>query len=262
MEEGRLVSILSKNCIVEQIKQGKLILDAEKDPNGDFVVQAASYDLRAGRVIWKEPDSQILKMERYDSSKSEQSIVSLRPGQMVIVVAQEELNLPGDICGTVYSRNRLQKANILALNAGHVDPAFNGQIIIRLINLGSTVWTLALGEPIFTIVFEQLMDSYNALNVPSSKRDARDAKDTLEAARRTAEQAFSNPFHDLYQSEIKKQLIEHDSQLEIRLREKLAMDFFRKNQVQYLVIEVAVALIGALVLVLKVPWGDIVKWLL
>jgi deoxycytidine triphosphate deaminase len=248
------MSTLSKATILAHIASGELIVNPLM-VNGVPQVQAASYDLRAGRAVWKESSSEQLLLKSYEDDKDDPPILTLKPGQMMIVVAYEELKLPTNICGTVYSRNRLQKDNILALNAGHVDPGFQGQIIIRLINLGSNIWTLRLGEPIFTVVFQ-------FLDVPSQEVDVRGASDTLAAARRTAEQAFSNPFHDLYKSEISKQLTEHDNKLENRLREKLASEFFRKNQVQYLVIEVAVALFAALVLTLKVPWMEILKWLL
>jgi deoxycytidine triphosphate deaminase len=255
------MSILSQACIVALIKSAGMIRNYRERPNRDPWVEAASYDLRAGRAVWKDPDSGSLQMEKFHPTEEDQPILSLKPGQMVIVVTHEELTLPTDVCGTVYSRNRLQKDNILALNAGHVDPGYDGQIIIRLINLGSTIWTFPLGEPIFTIVFEQLQDDYHRKGIITSPKDHRSPSDTLSAACRTAEQAFSNPFHDLYQSEIRKQLIEHDNQLETTLREKLASEFFRKSHVQYLVIEVALALLAALVLVLKVPWSEIIKWL-
>jgi deoxycytidine triphosphate deaminase len=255
------MSILSQASITNLIKNAGMIRNYRKHPDREPWVEAASYDLRAGRAVWKDPDSESLQMETFHPDEPEQPILSLKPGQMVIVVTHEELALPADVCGTVYSRNRLQKDNILALNAGHVDPGYGGQIIIRLINLGSTIWTLPLGEPIFTIVFEQLQNEYESNNIATSRKDHRSASDTLSAACRTAEQAFSNPFHDLYQSEIRKQLIEHDNLLETTLREKLASEFFRKSQVQYLVIEVALALLAALVLALKVPWSEIIKWL-
>ena len=250
------MATLSKKTILSLIEQGKLIANPLM-VDGVVQVQAASYDLRAGKAVWKDSGSEQLLIKSYDDTPDNPPVLTLKPGQMMIVVALEDLKLPSSICGTVYSRNRLQKDNILALNAGHVDPGFQGQIIIRLINLGSNIWTFRLGDPIFTVVFQQL-------DVPIEEKDEdiREASDTLAAARRTAEQAFSNPFHDLYKSEIAKQLNEHDNELETRLREKLAAEFFRKNQVQYLVIEVALALFGALVLVLKVPWKELLQWLM
>ena len=62
--------------------------------------------------------------------------------------------MPSCLCGTVYSRNSLALAGILALNAGHVDPGYKGPIAIRLINLRATPWTLTLGQAIFTITFQ------------------------------------------------------------------------------------------------------------
>ena len=250
------MATLSKKAILSYIDKSELILNPLR-VQGEAQVQAASYDLRAGRAVWKESGSQHLQIKSFTDNMEDPPVLTLRPGQMMIVVALEELKLPKNICGTVYSRNRLQKDNILALNAGHVDPGFEGQIIIRLINLGSNIWTFRLGDPIFTLVFQ-----YLDAPIEKDEKDIRGASDTLAAARRTAEQAFSNPFHDLYKSEISKQLNEHDNKLETRLREKLAAEFFRKNQVQYLVIEVALALVTALVLVLKVPWKEVLEWLM
>ena len=47
-------------------------------------------------------------------------------------------------------------AGILALNAGHIDPGYDGPIVIRLINIRSIPWVLTMGDPIFTVVFQTL----------------------------------------------------------------------------------------------------------
>jgi len=75
---------------------------------------------------------------------------------MIFVVSYEEIKMPLDLCGTVYSRNSLAQKGILALNAGHIDPGFKGPITIKLINLRSVDYTVELGQPIFTIVFHTL----------------------------------------------------------------------------------------------------------
>ena len=144
---------------------------------GEADVQAASYDLRAGIALWKDKGSHELKLLFYDPTAPNQPVVTLLPGQMVFVITHEELNLPADVCGTVYSRNRLQKQNILALNAGHVDPGYRGPIIIRLINLGQTEWPLTLGEAVFTVVFHTV-EPFD----PDRPQDIRTKTETLSAA--------------------------------------------------------------------------------
>ncbi|MCI0562913.1 MAG: hypothetical protein MN733_30905, partial [Nitrososphaera sp.] len=124
--------ILYKARIEQLINQGTLILNPLRNGGGVPIVEAASYDLRAGIILWKDDSSNELRTEYLDEGKQHQAVVTLQPGQMVFVITHEELQLPTSVSGTVYSRNRLQKENILALNAGHVDPGYEGPIIIRL----------------------------------------------------------------------------------------------------------------------------------
>ena len=250
------MSILSSPEIKSRIVTGGLIRNVASLPDGSPKVEPASYDLRAGTVVWKQQDGNQVRMEVFDPGK-QSPMVTLSPGQMVIVITFEELSIPTDLCATVYSRNTLQKQNILALNAGHVDPGFDGQIIIRLINLGSSPWVLSLGAAIFTIVFHSIEEVDE-----QQRRDPRTAEETLSAARTIASQAFSNPLHDLYTDELEKRFARHDQELETRLRKELSDQFFRKDRVQVLAFEFAIALIAVLVLILKVPWGDLLKWVM
>jgi hypothetical protein len=48
---------LGKLEILRHIGEGRLILDPLLDAEGDPQVEAASYDLRAGVVVWKDKDS-------------------------------------------------------------------------------------------------------------------------------------------------------------------------------------------------------------
>src|SRR5229473_4999522 len=143
--------ILNKKDIQDAIDGGSLIRNALRDDTGAAVVEPASYDLRAGIVLWKNAENDCIERRDFDATGDllQQPVVTLRPGQMVFVITHEELRLPTDISGTVYSRNMLQKQNILALNAGHVDPGYEGPILIRLINLGAIPWPLPLGEAVF-----------------------------------------------------------------------------------------------------------------
>src|SRR5688500_6832913 len=145
--------ILSKKALKELIAEGQIVRDPTRDPQDKSALETetASYDLRVGTIVWKDPESGEVKQIDYEKGRgSDQRFFTLQPGQMVVVITKEELVLPLNVCGTVYSRNRLQKENILALNAGHVDPGYDGPIIIRLINLSSLPWILKLGDAVFT----------------------------------------------------------------------------------------------------------------
>lgn len=248
--------ILNKRQIQDHIDAGQLVLHPLRDSNGSPAVEPASYDLRAGIVLWK--DGTIIERRDFDEAGDflSQPFVTLRPGQMIFVITHEELKLPERVSATVYSRNSLQKQNILALNAGHVDPGFEGPIMIRLINLSSIMWSLTLGEPIFTVVFHTVEDGENLERHPR-----RTKQDTLQATMKTAAEAFSNPFHDLYERQIAKQLNDHYAGVENRLRENFGKLFFRRDQVAI----TAAAIVGALIIGLSVTsqinWSAVGRWL-
>jgi deoxycytidine triphosphate deaminase len=249
--------LLNRKEIRDCIKAGELVLYPAIE-DGVIAVEAASYDLRIGVVVWKEEGTDQIKQKVFDESKTSlEKPLTLKPGQMIFVVTHEELKLPKYIAGTVYSRNKLQKENILALNAGHVDPGYQGPIIIRLVNLGAAPWPFRLGDAVFTVVFHTVF--------PSDGGDRRSKKQMIDAATEAARNAFSNPFHDLYKDQVKKQLDEYYVGVETRLRDKFQDEFFRKNRVvEFLVYSVAALLVG-LALITRIPWGEVwkcVKWFL
>lgn len=249
--------ILNKKDLLDQIAAGQLVLNPLRDEAGTPVVEPASYDLRAGIVLWKHEDTSLIDVKYYAEAQEpcQQSVVTLRPGQMVFVITHEELKLTETVSATVYSRNKLQKENILALNAGHIDPGYEGPIMIRLINLSAIAWPLRLGEAIFTAVFHTVKGGDELSTHPR-----RTKTETLAAAMKTAAEAFSNPFHDLYKDQVRKQLDEYYAAVETRLREEFSKDFLRKNKVM----EVLVVAVGALVILLatitRIPWTTIWKW--
>lgn len=255
--------ILNKRDLIEGINQGRLIVHPLRDENGIPLVEPASYDLRAGIVLWKEAESQLIEQRDFDEQKDlwQQPVVTLRPGQMVFVITLEDLKLPPTISATVYSRNNLQKENILALNAGHIDPGYEGPIMIRLINLSSVAWPLHLGRAIFTVVFHTVRDGDDL-----GRHARRTRSETLDAAMKTAAEAFSNPFHDLYKGPIKTQLDEYYAEVENRLRTEFSKDFLRKDKVGELVVIAVAALVALLALVSRIPWSTTVwswcKWIL
>lgn len=244
--------ILCKTEIQRRIRDDQLVVDPKLDASGVPEAEAASYDLRAGIVVWKDKDSHEILTEYFDPSASFQKVVTLKPGQMAFIITHELVCLPPDLCGTVYSRNRLQKENILALNAGHVDPGYSGPIIIRLINLGRGEWPLPLGEPIFTMVFHTVKAS--DLDNPS---DRRSKNEMLLVAQQTAARAFSNPLHDLFTDELDQHFARYEQQLETRLREKFGAEFFRRSEVVTVSAVVVVAIVTLVSMIARIPWDKL-----
>lgn len=206
------MGVLNRKQIEDRVSNGELLRFPRKNETGQLDIEADSYDLAAGTIIWKEPaasrDEQKVITLKHDPnlSKAEQPTVTVQPGQMVFVVTLEDVLMPECLCGTVYSRNNLALRGILALNAGHVDSGYEGPIAIRLINMRATPWTLALGEPIFTIAF-QTLDEVPEEGTNAPRKESQDSM--IARVRDTADSALSNALFDLYASAMETRLNEY-----------------------------------------------------
>jgi deoxycytidine triphosphate deaminase len=221
------MTVLAFPELERRIAAGQLI-ERPRKRNGKLDIQPASYDLTAGRAVWKDSRSGELKEEHYDDSKplEKQATVCLEPGQMLSIVTHEEIRMPRDLCGMVYSKNGLALKGIFAFNAGHVDPGFEGPIVIRLINLRANQYTITLGQPIFTIVFERLEVSEDD-RPKLMARPAISMEQTVKAVREFADVALSNALFDLYAKPIDARLAEHRSESLMTIRSDLSREFVK-----------------------------------
>jgi deoxycytidine triphosphate deaminase len=247
--------ILNKPQIKKLLSDNKLIRNSARDENGEFTIEAASYDLRVGTLLWQDATTKNVRLIEYDDKKPSPEPFTVQPGQMVFVITHEELWLPPEICGTVYSRNKLQKQNILALNAGHVDPGYEGPIIIRLINLGLHSWPIRVGDAVFTVVFHTV-----DIDPEFRPKDRRTKEQMVAVAMETALQAFSNPFHDLYKRQIQEQLDEHYLKFETSLHKKLSKEFFTRDDLKGFLFFAGAIIVGALFILTRMPWSTLWIW--
>jgi len=247
--------ILNKSQIKKLLEADKLIHNAASDENGDFSIEAASYDLRVGTLLWQDASTKSVRLIEFDDKKPLPEPLTVQPGQMVFVITHEELCLPPDVCGTVYSRNKLQKENILALNAGHVDPGYEGPIIIRLINLGLHSWPIRVGDAVFTVVFHTV-----DLDPDFHPKDRRTKEQMVASAMEAALQAFSNPFHDLYKDQISRQLKDHYVEVETELHKKFAKEFFTRDDLKGFLFFAGAIVVAALFILTRMPWATLWNW--
>ena len=227
--------ILYKAELERRIEAGKLIVNPRrKDRTIDL--QPSSYDLMAGRAVWKEMQGNRSSIQEraYDPAIpfDRQPTVQLEPGQMMWVITHEELDIPVECCATVFSKNHLAMSGIFAFNAGHVDPGYRGPIVIRLISLRATPYTITLGEPIFTVVFETL--DVPEIDLPHlAGRPPLTMEEALTKVRRFADVALSNALFDLYAAKIEERLSNYKRDTLIQLREEIDKDFVKEEKLNY-----------------------------
>jgi deoxycytidine triphosphate deaminase len=233
MSRTASTGVLHKAELERRVLRGELIRNYRTN-GGHPDLQPASYDLTAGRAVWS--DSKGERHEQvYKPDSGERPFVVLAPGQMMSIITHEELVIPPDLCAAVFSKNRLAMNGIFAFNAGHVDPGFEGPIVIRLINFRAKPYTVTLGDPIFTIIFQTLTLPIDGDVL--SKRPRITMEETLTQVRQFADVALSNALFDLYSDRIKETLDDHRSETLAKLREELAKEFVRREKFGTFLIE-------------------------
>jgi deoxycytidine triphosphate deaminase len=187
--------ILIKNQILDRILNDNLIIKYQIDHSCNPKVETASYDLSVGSIVWKDSKSNNVKVLHYNEQLDidQQKYATLQPGQMMFVVTREEVNMPLNLSATVFSRNKLSRDGILALNAGHIDPGYRGPITIRLINLRATTYTIKLGIPIYTIVFQELSKEVDE----KERHPPISREETIKKVTASVDEALSNALYDL-----------------------------------------------------------------
>ena len=245
------MGVLTKNEIKAYIEKGELLSNPRRTANGEYDVQPDSYDLTAGKAIWKDSNRKVSPPLLYqpDLSVEEQGTHCLLPGEMVFVMTHENILMPKGLCGTVYTKNRLAMAGILALNAGHVDPGYCGPIVIRLINIRSEPWVLRMGTPIFSIVFQTLNEE------ASEGRPSISDKEMLERVEESASNSMGNALYDLYALEVEKRLLEHQSGVEEKFRQTMAKNFIQRNEFWSVCLKNTRAKIAAAIVFLAILGG-------
>ena len=228
------MAVLTRKEIERRLHNEEMLHKPRPGKDGHFDVEVDSYDLAAGTAIWKQPPNTsgagTVKTLRYlpEVPAVGQPTVTVHPGQMIFVVTLEDILMPTDLCGTVYSRNSLALHGILALNAGHVDSGYHGPIAIRLINLRAIPWTLTLGEPVFTITFQTV--DVDTRNTRGSDR-LMSQEEMIFRVRDTADASLSNALYDLYADNIDKRLNEFRLNAVEEFRKEMDIRWVRQDNI-------------------------------
>ena len=138
------MTTLSDKELEEEFKSGNLIAD----PNFDML-DGSSYELRLGDVYYDlNEDSKRFKLEPGEN-------VLIKPGHRVVLITEEELDVPADIAVRVVSKGSLFAVGLSPV-ATYADPGFKGKLGIVTQNISDKYIELPRGEPIAKAEFCEL----------------------------------------------------------------------------------------------------------
>lgn len=141
-------------------------------------IQPCSIDLHIGNIF--TPGA---RPGDLGSTENGHTSLILEPGQSVIVMSHEKLNLPGNIAAIALPPSRISSAGILIANFGHIDPGYSGHLRFTIINMGKEPYGLSQGEMIITVLLFEVANVAVPFNVrapePKPDRPSRSEIDIL-----------------------------------------------------------------------------------
>jgi dCTP deaminase len=143
------------------VQAGRLVID----PFDERLVQPASVDLRLGRefrvfrnyrlpyIDVKQEMPHLTELESID----EVNPFILHPGEFVLAVTMERVEIPDDLVGRLDGKSSLGRLGLIVHStAGFVDPGFKGRLTLELTNVANLPVTLYYAMPVSQISFSRL----------------------------------------------------------------------------------------------------------
>jgi dCTP deaminase len=142
-------------------------------PYDEVLVNPASIDLRLGNTLrlphwyWRNPVTRPFAWALSSQDPKEDpdqfwgdfvtfKTFTLWPGQFVLCHSLEEITIPLDHVGILYSKSSTGRLGLEHLHAGYADPGFFGQLTFEFSNMAPWPVRLTAGQPLMQLVFEQL----------------------------------------------------------------------------------------------------------
>ena len=144
--------ILGSSEIIKLIKEKKLIENVDLRNVG-----GAGVDIRAGS-FYRIKSGACLGIGRRELPEVEPirlNIVTIEPGEYILVETLEKVNMPENLCARMLPRSTLQRSGVYLFTA-LIDPGFNGTLTFGLKNLSKFPFKLEKGSRIAQIIFEEV----------------------------------------------------------------------------------------------------------
>lgn len=133
-------------------------------------LRAASYNLRMGNEAYVTPvsESDHKSIQRLESGGS----FRIPPGQFAFLLTHEAVRIPNDTFALVALRAReLQFKGLINVSGFHIDPGYNGRLVLAVYNAGPSEVHLRQGAILFEVFFADLDGPTNrAYGTGSSKK--------------------------------------------------------------------------------------------
>lgn len=172
--------VLSDGDIKKALKAGRIKITPTPDLKS--ALGSCSIDLRLGNTfrVFEHSQNAFIDPSRKDYSNEITREVKVRtgekfimqPGDFVLAVTLEKVQLPHDLMGRLEGRSSLGRLGIVVHSTASIfDPGWNGHCVLELGNLGRMAVSLTPGMRICAMTFEEL--SSRSENPYNKKKNAK-----------------------------------------------------------------------------------------
>lgn len=157
------MAVLNDRKIKEYITNGKIIINPSPQP---IQIQPSSVDLTLDSIYLAFKTTSIgiidpkLKQEYTECrSFTEESPLILHPHELILGQTRELVKIPNDLLARVEGRSSFGRLGLaIHITAGFIDPGFEGNITLEIVNLGNLPVMLYPNQRVCQIVFEELVE--------------------------------------------------------------------------------------------------------
>ena len=162
---------LSYNTMKKLMKKNLLIVNANNQN-----IHSSSYDVTLDKYVLifkknKKPIS-LIDAQELDSMYEEINIsegYTLKPGETILVVLEDEFNMPCNVCGSIRGRTSFNRLG-LTIPIQHLNPGFKGKLNLTITNNSTNAYILTPKIQIAQVVFEKLDKKLKKENAYSSQK--------------------------------------------------------------------------------------------
>lgn len=106
-------------------------------------------NLRLGKEVYISSEDAPKKLKKGE-------FVVIKPGDFVLLLTREHLQLEDDVMGFISMRFDYKQKGLINVSGFHVDPNYDGKLIFSAFNAGPKDIVLRESDPVFMIFFERM----------------------------------------------------------------------------------------------------------
>ena len=172
LDYNTIKKLLSKNILIENSNSQN--------------IHSSSYDLTADKYIlkFKKNDKPISFIDAQDLDNMYEEVnitegYTIQPGETILIVLEEQFNMPNNICGTIRGRTSLNRLG-LTLAIQHLNPGFKGKLNLTVTNNSSNSYVITpkiqIAQVIFEKMYKKVKKKYLYSNQSKAKYQNKDGK--------------------------------------------------------------------------------------